>query len=48
VLSFLVAFECWTTAASASVRAVANETGIASFGPNHELLSTSNETERHG
>src|SRR5215472_4681134 len=30
-LSFLVAFECWTTAASASVRAVANETGIALF-----------------
>ena len=28
-LSFLVAFECWTMAASASVRAVANETGIA-------------------
>src|SRR6516162_10364177 len=28
-LSFLVAFKCWTMAASASVRAVANETGIA-------------------
>src|SRR6516164_581110 len=28
-LSFLVTFECWTTVASASVRTVANETGIA-------------------
>jgi DNA-binding GntR family transcriptional regulator len=28
-LSFLVIFEYWTTAASASVRTVANETGIA-------------------
>jgi hypothetical protein len=27
-LSFLVIFECWTTAASASVRTVANESGI--------------------
>jgi hypothetical protein len=27
--SFLLAFECWTSAASQSMRAVANETGIA-------------------